>query len=102
MLRIDWHDKYETDVSDEPTTHVVAIIKVGFEFYFFLDKDKKTIEQEMERILKALPKESQEARTRVIGEMSRVTNSMFMLRSNPLNLFCSLITEIGVTDENPH
>jgi hypothetical protein len=102
MLRIEWRDQYETAINDEPTTHVIARIQVGFDFYFFIDTDKKTIEREMDSIFKALPKENKDALINVTGEMSRVTNSMFLLRINPLNLFCSLITEIGAIDEKPH
>ncbi len=66
---------------------------------FFINKDQKTIEKEMDEVFQALPKEIQSSISNVVGEMYRVTDSTFRMRVNPLNLFCSLITEIGSTEE---
>ena len=94
MPRIVWQDKCETELNDLPTTHVVAVVRAGPDFFFFIDKSKPEIEEEMTALLNALPKESQKARQHLSGEMLRVTNSAFIMSINPMSIFSSVIAEI--------
>jgi hypothetical protein len=103
MFRIEWHDNTAPLTADDPPSHVIASVKVGFNFFLFIDTDKKEIEREMQKFISTLPKDHPASKMRIVGEIKRVFDSKFILRVNPLNLFCSLITEIGATDEKkPH